>query len=62
MSLFFDEEPTYGFFPPVFYYQGIAREGLNRAESVASFAEYMNLRSRSTEDPLMLEVRRRTKP
>jgi tetratricopeptide (TPR) repeat protein len=62
MSLFFDEEPTYGFFPPVFYYQGIAREGLNRAESVESFAEYMSLRGKSTEDPLVLEARRRAKP
>ena len=62
VSLFFDEQPTYGFLPPVFYYQGIAREGLNRADSVESFAEYMNLRRKSTEDPLMLEVRRRVKP
>ena len=59
MSLFFDEEPTYGFFPPVFYYQGIAREGLNRSESADSFRAYMELRGKSTEDPLLLDARRR---
>ena len=30
LSLFLDEEPTYGIFPPVYYYQGRAREGLER--------------------------------
>ena len=29
LSMFLDEEPTYGFFPPVYYYQGRVREGLN---------------------------------
>jgi eukaryotic-like serine/threonine-protein kinase len=61
-SLFFDEEPTHGFFPAVFYYQGMAREGLNRADFKDSFRAYMNLRGKSTEDPLLLEVRQRISP
>ncbi len=28
LSLFLDEEPTYGYFPMVYYYQGRVREGL----------------------------------
>jgi tetratricopeptide (TPR) repeat protein len=59
ISLFFDEEPTYGFLPPVFYYQGIAREGLNRADSAESFRAYMDIRASSTEDRLVRELRRR---
>jgi eukaryotic-like serine/threonine-protein kinase len=60
MSLFFDEEPTYGVFPPVFYYQGIAREGLNRPDFNESFRAYMDLRAKSTEDTLLREIRQRT--
>ena len=27
LSLFLDEDPTFGYFPPVYYYQGRVREG-----------------------------------
>src|SRR5581483_3430757 len=35
LALFLDEVPTYGFFPPVYYYQGRVREGLKSS----TFAE-----------------------
>jgi eukaryotic-like serine/threonine-protein kinase len=54
-----DEDPTYGYFPPVYYYQGRAREGLRTAGFAASYREYLNIRGNSTEDPLLPEVRRR---
>jgi serine/threonine protein kinase/tetratricopeptide (TPR) repeat protein len=59
IALFFDEEPTYGLFPPVLYYQGLARQGLNRADVAESFRAYLNLRGKSTEDPLVREIQRR---
>ena len=54
-----DEEPTYGYFPTVYYYQGVVREGLNNAASADSYRAYLNIRGKSTEDPLLPEVRRR---
>ncbi|MBZ5559819.1 MAG: protein kinase [Acidobacteriia bacterium] len=59
LSLFLDEEPTYGYFPPVYYYQGRVREGLNDAGFAKSYRAYLEIRGKSTEDPLLPEVRRR---
>jgi len=59
LSLFIDEEPTYGYLPPVYYYQGRAREGLKTDGFAESFREYLNIRGQSKEDPLLLDVRRR---
>ncbi len=35
-----DEEPTFGYFPPVYYYQGRAREGMKAAGFADSYGEY----------------------
>jgi eukaryotic-like serine/threonine-protein kinase len=59
VSLFLDEEPTYGAFPPVYYYQGRVREGLNSERYTESYRAYLAIRGASTEDPLLAEVRRR---
>jgi hypothetical protein len=37
MSLFLDEEPTYGYLPPVYYYQGRVREGLKNVGFAQSY-------------------------
>ena len=37
LALFLDEEPSYGFFPPVYYYQGRVREGLKSAKAAESY-------------------------
>jgi tetratricopeptide (TPR) repeat protein/tRNA A-37 threonylcarbamoyl transferase component Bud32 len=59
LALFLDEEPTFGYFPAVYYYQGRAREGLNTAGFASSYRAYLDIRGRSTDDPLLPEVRRR---
>ena len=59
LALFIDEEPTFGYFPPVFYYQGRVREGLRNARFAESYRAYLDIRGKSTEDPLLPEVRRR---
>jgi len=59
LALFLDEEPTYAFFPPVYYYQGRVREALNTAAFVDSYRAYLTIRGKSTEDPLVPDVRRR---
>jgi eukaryotic-like serine/threonine-protein kinase len=59
LSLFVDEDPTFGYFPPVYYYQGRVREGLKNAGFTESFKAYLEFRGRSNEDPLLADVRRR---
>jgi tetratricopeptide (TPR) repeat protein len=59
MALLLDEEPTYGYFPPVHYYQGRVREQLKNAGFADSFRAYLSIRDKSTEDPLLPEVRKR---
>jgi tetratricopeptide (TPR) repeat protein/predicted Ser/Thr protein kinase len=51
--------PTYGYFPPVYYYQGRVREGLKSAGSAESYRTYLDIRGKSNEDPLLPEIRRR---
>jgi tetratricopeptide (TPR) repeat protein len=58
LALFLDEEPTFGLFPPVYYYQGKVREGLKTAGYSESYKAYLAIRGKSTEDPLVPELRR----
>jgi tetratricopeptide (TPR) repeat protein/predicted Ser/Thr protein kinase len=59
IELFDDNVPTYAYFPPVYYYQGRAREGM-KSEGFADFYKtYLSIRGQSSEDPLVLEIRRR---
>jgi eukaryotic-like serine/threonine-protein kinase len=59
LSLFLDEEPTHAYLPPLFYYQGRAREGLNTASFAGSYRTYLRIRGQSKEDLLLPDVRRR---
>jgi len=59
LALFLDEEPTYGYLPTVYYYQGRVREGLKSAGFTESYKTYLTIRGQSSEDPLLPEVRRR---
>ena len=51
--------PTYGWFPIVYYYQGRVREALKTKGFADSYGEYLKIRSGSTEDPLLPDIRRR---
>ncbi len=59
LALFLDEEPTYAFLPPVYYYQGRVREALKTAGFGESYRAYLALRGGSKEDPLVADVRKR---
>jgi serine/threonine protein kinase/tetratricopeptide (TPR) repeat protein len=59
LSLFLDEEPTYSYFPQVYYYQGRVREAMKSARFTESYRRYLDIRGNSTEDPLVREVRKR---
>jgi serine/threonine protein kinase/tetratricopeptide (TPR) repeat protein len=58
LSLFLDL-PTYGFFPPVYYYQGRARQGMKSAGFGESYQKYLSIRGKAGEDALLADIRRR---
>ncbi|MFX0145579.1 MAG: tetratricopeptide repeat protein, partial [Candidatus Hodarchaeota archaeon] len=59
LALFLNEVPSYGYFPPVYYYLGRVREGLGSAGFAESYRTYLSIREKAGEDPLLAEVRRR---
>ncbi len=59
LALFLNEVPTYGYFPPVYYYQGRVREGLKNAGFADSYKQYLSIRGEAGQDPLLADVRRR---
>jgi tetratricopeptide (TPR) repeat protein len=59
LSLFMDNLPTYGYLPPVYYYQGRVREGLKSAGFADSYRTYLSIRGQAGEDPLLPEIRYR---
>ena len=60
LALFLDEEPTFGYFPPVLYYQGRVREGLKSAAGAAeAYRAYVKIREAAGEDPLLADARGR---
>ena len=59
LSLFLDQEATYGYLPQVHYYQGLAREGLKTARFQESYRTYLGIREKAGEDPLIKELRQR---
>ena len=59
LELWLNNVPTFGYFPPVYYLQGRAREGLKSPGFPESYRNYLGIRGKAGEDPLVPEVRRR---
>lgn len=59
LHLFHADIPTYGYLPPVYYYQGRVREELKTEGFAESYRTYLKTREKAGEDPLLPEVRRR---
>jgi len=59
LSLFLDEEPTFAFLPPVYYYQGLVREGMKTEKFADSYRTYLSIRGASKDDQLLPDVRQR---
>jgi Flp pilus assembly protein TadD len=59
LELFMDDMPTFSYLPIVYYYQGRVREGLNSPSSADSYRTYLSIHDKSSEDPLVADVRRR---
>jgi len=52
------DDPTYGYFPIVYYYRGQVRQALKTAGFADSYREYLKIRAASKDDPLLPELRR----
>ncbi len=52
-----DDGPTYGYYPVVYYYQGLALEGLKSAGFIDSLRSYLLIRGQSKDDPLVTDAR-----
>ena len=59
IELFDDNVPTYSYFPPVYYYQGRAREGMKSDGFADFYKTYLSIRGKSSEDPLVADVHHR---
>lgn len=59
LELFSDDMPTYSYLPLVYYFQGLARDGLKSSGASDSFRTYLRIREKAGEDPLLPEIRRR---
>jgi tetratricopeptide (TPR) repeat protein len=60
MELFMDDDATYGYFPPVYYYLGRVREGMKTSGFAESYRTYLAIRGTAGEDPLLPDLRRHT--
>ena len=58
LSMFLDEEPTSGYFPPLLYYRARARQGVSEDGKSEAYADYLAIRGNSKEDPLAQEARK----
>jgi tetratricopeptide (TPR) repeat protein/tRNA A-37 threonylcarbamoyl transferase component Bud32 len=61
-ALFLDEIPTYRFFPPLYYYMGLAKEGLENAAGAAeSYRTFLAIKQIAdpAADPLVRDARAR---
>jgi tetratricopeptide (TPR) repeat protein len=59
LSLFIDEDPSFGYFPAVYFYKGQIREALKNAGFTESYKKYLAYRGESKDDPLVAEVRKK---
>jgi len=59
LEVLMNSVPSYGYFPPVYFYQGRAREGMNSSGFRDSYRTYLKIRENAGEDPLLPDIRRR---
>ncbi len=59
-SVFFDDVPSYRYFPPVYYYLGRAQEGLGSTAASESYQKFLKIKEKADQDiPLVEDARRR---
>ena len=58
-SVFLDDVPSYHWLPPVYYYQGRAREGLHSPGAAESYKTFLSIKEKGAGDPLVADAQRR---
>jgi tetratricopeptide (TPR) repeat protein/predicted Ser/Thr protein kinase len=58
-AVFLDDNPSYHLFPPVYYYQGRARQGLSDPAAAESYSTYLRIKEKAKGDPLAADARKR---
>ena len=61
IAILLEEEPSYAYFPPVYYYQGRVREAMGLSGAADSYRAYLAIREKAGEDPLIADIRKRIK-
>jgi serine/threonine protein kinase/Flp pilus assembly protein TadD len=58
-AVFLDDEPSWHYFAPVYYYLGRAREGLGSPGAAEAYQNYLKAREKSANDALAADARKR---
>jgi eukaryotic-like serine/threonine-protein kinase len=58
-AVFLDDEPSWHYFAPVYYYSGRAREGLGSPGAAEAYQSYLKIREKSPNDPLAADAKKR---
>lgn len=58
-SLELEADPSYGYFPPVYYYAGVAQQGIGSPDAAESFRKFLAIRARASQDPLVNDAKKR---
>jgi serine/threonine protein kinase/tetratricopeptide (TPR) repeat protein len=58
-AIFLDDVPTFRMFPPVYYYLGLAEEGLGSSGASNSYWKFISLQSKADSSPLLEDARKR---
>lgn len=58
-AIFLDDVPSYHYLPPVYYYQGRAREGLKSAGAAESYKTFLAIKQKGAGDPLVADAKKR---
>jgi eukaryotic-like serine/threonine-protein kinase len=59
LEIFQDSNPTFAYFPPIYYYQGRIRQSLKSPGFAESYRSYLSIRGQAGEDPLLADIHRR---
>jgi len=60
-AVFFDDLPSYRYFPPVYYYMGRVQEGLKSGGAVQTYQKFLAIKAQADPgDPLVEDARRRS--
>jgi eukaryotic-like serine/threonine-protein kinase len=57
--VYLNDEPTLRYIPPVYYYEGRAREGLQSATANEFYSTFVTMKRAHPADPLVVDAKRR---